>query len=369
MKNDYFANAIKLLFALCFFSAQTFAQSSPTMVYSSVDAFNIYGKAEKTANPFHRIDTVKFPKIPASVKRLLTNSAGLFIHFRSNTPTLSAKWCVSKKKLGNNMTAIMAKGLDVYIKNPETGKWQFSGVGRPSKICNEYKLVSNMDNTEKEFLVYLPLWDELSKLEVGVTKGSSLEELPNPFVHKVIIYGSSIVHGASASRPGMAYPARLSRSTGTNFVNFGVSGNAKMEPAVADMIASFDADAFVLDCVPNSSPDQIKERTNYLVKTLRKHHPKVPIIVIPTIVREHGFWDKAVGTRVAQQNKQIEIEFQKLIKEGVQDLYFINPPHLLGIDHEGTTDGTHPNDLGFTRMLDALTPEIQKILERYSPFQ
>lgn len=343
----------------------SYAQKDQEMVYTHATTLGIHGKAATTKVPFHRIDTTAFKTIPKPVKNLLTLPAGLFIHFKSNTSTLSAKWCVSKKKLGNNMTAIMAKGLDVYIKNTSSGQWQFAGVGRPTQICNEAKLVSNMDNTEKEFLIYLPLFDTLSSLEIGVEQNATIEKLPNPFKHQVIIYGSSIVHGASASRPGMTYPARLSRATGINFVNMGVSGNAKMENTVADMLASFHPDAFILDCVPNSSPQQIKERTNYLVKKLREAHPKIPIIIMPTIIREHGYWDINTGDRVNKQNEQIKTEFERLSAEGIKGIYFINPPNLLGTDHEGTTDGTHPNDLGFDRMIKAIHPELSKILGKY----
>ena len=104
----------------------------------------------------------------------------------------------------------------------------------------------------------MPLYDELTKLEIGVTPNASLQPLPTPFIKRILIYGSSIVQGASASRPGLAYPAMLSRATGLNFINMGVSGSAKMEKAAADLVAATPADAYILDCVPNSSPQEIK---------------------------------------------------------------------------------------------------------------
>lgn len=357
------------MFLLCVTGFFALAQSENPLKYIDASTLSVYGKAEPTANHYYRIDTARYPELPPAVKRLLTNPAGLFLHFRTNSQVLNAKWCVTEKKLGNNMTAIMAKGLDVYIRNEKTGDWQFAGVGRPGKVCTEYTLVDHMDASEKEFLVYLPLWDVVKELKIGINENSSFEALGNPFDHKVLIYGSSIVHGASASRPGMAYPARLSRATGINFVNLGVSGSAKMERAVADMIAGFSADAYILDCVPNSSPEQIKERTNYLVRAIRKKHPNIPIMIIPTIVREHGHWNNEIGKRVALQNKQIQIEYDRLIDEGIKDLYFLNPGQLLGSDHEGTTDGTHPNDLGFHRMIDQLEPKIVEILSKYPPFR
>src|SRR5690606_9913417 len=208
----------------------------------------LIGKPLSGGPYFHRMDTAAYPELRPAVKQLLTNSAGLAISFTTNSTRIAAKWCTDERKPGNNMTAIAYEGLDLYIKRD--GKWQFAGVGRPaSSTCNEYMLVENMEPGVKECLLYLPLYDETVSLQVGVEGGATIEAGPNPFHKNILIYGSSIVQGASASRPGLAYPARLSRETGYQFLNLGVSGNAKMEPAVADMIAAMDMDAFILDCV------------------------------------------------------------------------------------------------------------------------
>lgn len=61
--------------------------------------------------------------------------------------------------------------------------------------------------------------------------------MDNPFKGKIIVYGSSITQGASASRPGLAYPSQLSRSSGYQFINMGLSGNGKMELPVAKMLS------------------------------------------------------------------------------------------------------------------------------------
>ena len=331
--------------------------------YTKGTALTLVGKVKETKNPYQRLDSADYPALPLAVKRLSTNSAGIAISFTTNSRVIAAKWCVSESKQKTNLTAIAHKGLDLYIK--KEGKWQFAGVAQPNGTCNEYVLVKNMDDSEKECLLYLPLYDSVDGVEIGVEENAHLKPLADPFRKRILIYGSSIVQGASASRPGIAYPARLSRETGLNFINLGFSGSAKMEKSVADMVASFPADAYILDCVPNSSPQQIKERTANFVNTIRNNYPKAPIIVIPTIVREHGFFDQVVGKHVAQQNLAIKAEVKSLQQSGVKDLYLIGEGHLLGSDHEGTTDGTHPNDLGFDRMFQQLKPEIMNIFKRY----
>lgn len=332
--------------------------------YTKATDLTLTGKVKETTQSFHRLDTLEYPALPIAVKRLLTNAAGIAVSFTTNSSSISAKWCVSDRKQLSNMTAIANKGLDLYIK--KNGKWQYAGVGRPSADCNETVLVENMDLSEKECLLYLPLYDEVGQVEIGVDKNATIKASATPFKKRILVYGSSIVQGASASRPGLAYPARLSRETGLNFINMGFSGSAKMEAAAAEMVASIPADAYILDCVPNSSPEQIKERTANFVSVIRKHHPQAPIIVIPSIVREHGHFDQEVGEYVKDQNEAIATEVQLLQQKGVKDLYFVNPGHLLGQDHEGTIDGVHPNDIGFDRMLQQLKPEIITILKQHA---
>ena len=343
----------------------TFILSSNTVnaqdiKYLNAKSLNLIGKARDTDRYYHRIDTLRYNNMPAKVKSLFTNSAGLAIAFKTNSNVIWAKWKTKNPKTSANMTAIAHKGLDLYIKRD--GKWVFAGVGRPTENSTNAKLVENMDNTDKECLLYLPLYDEVLELEIGVTTDSYIESIPDPFRRKVIIYGSSILQGASASRPGMAYPAIMARRSGINFINLGLSGNGKMEKAVADMVAGIEADAYILDCAPNPSPEEITERTAYLVRTIRKRHPAAPIIMIQSVVREAGNFNNKVRDRVAAQNRNFKAEYNKLKAEGITDLYYIEGD-LLGTDHEGTTDGVHPNDIGFERMLQVTEPVIMDVLK------
>lgn len=351
-------SVFSIFFLFIYPATAAFAQERS---YIDAKELTLIGKAQSIPAFYHRVDTARYRDMPPRVKKLFTNSAGLAIVFKTNSPVISAKWQTADTSASNNMTAIASKGLDLYIKRD--GQWVFAGVGRPKGNNTEANLVSNMDESEKECLLYLPLYDEVLSLKIGVTPKSSIEPVGNPFKGKVVIYGSSILQGASASRPGMAYPARLARKHGLNFINLGVSGNGKMEREVADMVADIAADAFILDCAPNPSPAQITERTAYVVKTIREKHPQAPIVMIPSVVREGGNFDLKIWENVANQNRNFKAEYEKLKAAGIKDLYFIEG-NLLGMDHEGTVDGTHPNDLGFDRMLQVIEPPLIEILKK-----
>ena len=317
-----------------------------------------------TDEPFHRVDTTKYTHLPEAVKLRLTRSAGIAIAFKSTSPSIYAKWCTDIKSSGPAMTPIAQKGLDLYIK--KEGQWQFAGVGRPRNgtLCAEDKLIGNLADGEKEFLLYLPGYSTVTSLEIGIEPGASLTAGDYPFHKKVLVYGSSIVQGAGASRPGMIYTSILARQTGYDFLNLGLSGSAKMEKEVADLVADIAADAYILDCIPNSSPKEVLDRLGYLMQIVRKKNPTAPILVLQSVIRESGYFDQKLGDKVKQQNKNTYREFLKQHQAGMENIYFLFADHLLGKDHDGTVDGTHPNDLGFHRMVEVIRPQLVQMLEQ-----
>jgi lysophospholipase L1-like esterase len=345
------------------FSKAGFSQKNQEVKFVKAETLTMVGKMMPTKNIYSRIDSGDFPKFTPTIKRLLTNSAGLALAFSTDSKSIDAKWCNSNSKPASNMTPIAHKGLDLYMKID--GKWQFAGVGRPSSQCSNFNLIKNMKPGVKEFLLYLPLYDSIDSVQIGIDANASIKPIKDPFAKRILCYGSSILHGASASRSGLAYPAKLSRQTGLNFINMGISGNAKMEKEVADLVANTPADAYILDCIPNPSPEQIKERTAYLVRTIRAKHPKAPIILMQSVIRELSYVNTVVGTTVAAQNAEASRQYDALIKEGIKDFYFIKADDFIGHDHEGTTDGVHPNDLGFDRMVEVIRPQIMTILSKY----
>lgn len=48
-----------------------------------------------------------------------------------------------------------------------------------------------------------------------------------------------------------------------------------------------------------------------------------------------------------------------------KNMYFIDSEGFLGGDHIATADGTYPTDLGFTYMLQVISPKLKKILKKY----
>lgn len=348
-----------LVLLLLLLPAAVLAQNAPRYVDAST--LTVIGKTMPTPKLFQRVDTARYD-LWQPVKNYSIFSTGLAVVFRTDSRNIRARWKTGGYGLGHNMTAIARKGLDLYIERD--GAWVYAGFGWPKGDNHDSPLVEHMDEGEKLCLLYLPLWDQVLSLELGVDAGSRIEAAPNPFRHRIVVLGSSVTHGASAGRPGMTWTARLARETGLDFFNLGYSGHCKLQPEFARMLAETDADAFVLDAFSNPSAREIDERLDAFVATVRKAHPTVPLVFIQTEVRETGNFNLRARRFEEEKRAAAEAGVKRLMRTD-KNIYFIDSKGMIGTDHLGTVDGSHPSDQGFMYMTRHLEPQLRKIFRKY----
>ena len=337
------------------------AQEKQPLRYVDAATLTVIGKSMPTPKLFQRVDTARY-ELWQPVKNYSAFSTGLAVVFRTDSRTIRARWKTGGYGLGHNMTAIARKGLDLYIERD--GQWVYAGFGWPKGDNHDSALVEYMDEGEKTCLVYLPLWDEVLSLELGIDGDSRIEAVPNPFRHRIVVLGSSITHGASAGRPGMTWTARLARRMGLDFLNLGYSGQCKLQPEFARMLAEMEADAFVFDAFSNPSAGEIEERLDAFVATVRKAHPSTPLIFIQTEVRETVNFNLQARKFESDKRAAAEAGIRRLMKDD-RNIYFIDSRGMIGTDHLGTVDGSHPSDQGFMYMTRHLEPQLRKIFRKY----
>ena len=335
--------------------------------YVSAEELTIIGKVLPTSEPYTRIDTSVYKFDDKVAMKYAGYSTGLAVVFKTDSRNINAKWKTSGANGGANMTAILQKGLDLYIR--KDGEWVFAGVGSPKMgkapyDTHESLIVGNMTPGVKECLLYLPVFDKVERLEIGIDPDASIEAMENPFRFKIIFKGSSVTHGASASRPGMTYPARFGRDNGLYVCNMGFSGRSKLQKEFAHILADADADAFVFDTFSNPSGQVIRERFNEFVDIVRVSHPHTPLIFLQTERREtRNFNTRSEEIESVKQEAAEDVVRERMKTD--KHIYFIDSEGFLGDDHIGTVDGSHPNDIGFSRMLDCITSPVLEILGTY----
>ena len=178
-----------------------------------------------------------------------------------------------------------------------------------------------------------------------------------------MFYGTSILQGGCAARPGMAYPSIIGRMLDEPTINLGFSGNGKMEPEIAKLLAELDPSAYVLDSLPNLNVAETTERLAPFVRTLRAAHPLTPIVFVENVTYSNAPFLDDRRAKVSDVNALLRREYDKMAAAGDRNVYYVPTSQLLGADGEDTVDGTHPTDLGFFRMAQGIAPAVAKALQ------
>ena len=293
------------------------------------------------------------------------NSAGLYIRFRTNAPEVHARWTNTGFHMPH-MTDVGTGGLDLYAFLEE--EWKFVGSGfdwaGARGTDHQRRLVGNMDAVDREYMLYLSLYDEVKTLELGVPEGYSLEQpvLESPKADApVVMYGTSILQGGCATRPGMAHTNILGRRLDRTVINLGFSGNAHLDLEIARLMADVqNPSVFVLDYVPNASAEKIETLGEPFFRILREKHPDVPVIFVEDPLFPHGIVDKAIAEEVRSKNTAQKALFRRLQDAGEKNIYYLPAKGMTC--PEDFVDGVHLTDLGMTHYADHLLPLLQKVL-------
>jgi hypothetical protein len=312
-----------------------------------------------------------FDRLPAKAKGVVRdqvwglsqNSAGMAVRFEADTPAIWARYTLRSGVIGMpHMPATGVSGLDLYGRGADA-RWHWLGVTQPQGVAVKALLAGGIEPGRREYRAYLPLYNGVKSLEIGVPAKAAFAPLAPRKEKSIVFYGTSIMQGGCASRPGMAFAAILGRRLDQPTINLGFSGSAIMEPEVGSLLAELDASVFVVDCLPNMSDALVAQRTEPLVRQLRNAHPETPIV----LVEDRTFAAAALqpGERQAHAARRAALKtaYRNLQAAGVKGLAYVKGEHLLGDDGEGTVDSSHPNDLGMMRMADAMEPVLKKLLQ------
>jgi hypothetical protein len=161
----------------------------------------------------------------------------------------------------------------------------------------------------------------------------------------------------------MVHTAIIGRELDRPVINLGFSGNGRMEPEMAELIAELDPAVFVLDCLPNMNGAMVGERVAPFVKRLRQSHADTPILLVEDRTYTDAFWDRGRAQRNQENRTALKHVFGQLQSDGVKELLYLPGELLLGRDGEDTVDGSHPTDLGFLRQARAFLCLLEPMLQ------
>ncbi|MDP4250759.1 MAG: SGNH/GDSL hydrolase family protein [Bacteroidota bacterium] len=318
---------------------------------------------------YDRLPAKAEPSVRHAVWELSRNSAGLKLRFITDADEIIVKYKVTGSLQMPHMPATGVSGVDLYIKTID-GKWLW-GAGKYSfgdTIVYRFKdLIANDQHvSNREYSLYLPLYNSVSWMEITVPEKSLFKPLPARRDKPVLIYGTSIAQGGCASRPGLAWTALLERKLDRPLINLSFSGNGRLDQEVLDLIAEVDAKIYVLDCLPNMvapafTTAELKKRVVHAIQLLQTKRPGIPILLT-----DHAGYTNEASSTVRQKqyqnaNTALHEVFDSLVSTGYKNIYRLTKEEI-GLDIESTVDGIHPNDIGMMQYAVAYAKKIGSIL-------
>jgi len=306
--------------------------------------------------------------VPESVWWLSKHSAGLSLRFRTDASSLTIRYGVSEGLAYPHMQTTGKSGLDLYIAGDNGRSVWVSPDFLPSfgdTLVYGYSHIpaAKEKSGTLECRLYLPLYNSVKWLEVGVPEGSHIAFEKDESQKPIVVYGTSIAQGACASRPSMAWTTILERKSGRQVVNLGFSGSGRMEPELFDLLSEIDAGMYIIDCLPNLDAESpIVELTLNGCHKLREKHD-CPIL----LVEHNGYPGTPTSAeRVDVENGKLREAYRTLLAEGVRDIHYLSTEEF-DFGPECTVEGVHPNDMGMMRMADAHLAKITGILPQAKP--
>lgn len=318
---------------------------------------------------YHRLPKKSEDVVRGDVWYLSKSAAGESVVFTTDSENITVRYTVTQGFDMPHMPATGVSGVDLYTHDRNggdvwlTGKYHFSDT-----VTFRFGPIDILDKPTdaQRYTLFLPLYNEVSWMEIGVDEGADFRFEPSPVTKPIVAYGTSIAQGACASRPGMAWSNILQRRLGHEVINLGFSGNAYMENEVIDLISEIDAKVYLLDAMPNicSFKDTLAIRDTVVnaVKRLRSNRPQTPILLVDHIGYPQS---KAISTTRAKEQRTNRMQreaYEQLMAEGVQNLHYLSYDEL-AMPLDGTVEGSHTSDYGMMAYADAYEKKIREILD------
>nr|WP_255716287.1 SGNH/GDSL hydrolase family protein [Rhodopirellula sp. JC737] len=260
-------------------------------------------------------------KVTKNVWNLSRHSSGMMVRFRTDATELHVDYELMSDRLAMpHMPATGVSGVDFYARD-ENGDWRWVQVTRPSSSHVKTKVIDGLKPGLREYAAYLPLYNGVESMKIGVPEGTSLKPLPARS-KPIVFYGTSITHGACASRPGMVHTAILGRRFDQPVVNLGFSGNGRMDESVGDYLVQLDAAVYVIDCLPNMHAEMVREKCQPLVRQLRAAKPGTPIVLVEDRRNTNSWILPARDAHHTANHQALREAYEALVSDGVTGLHY-----------------------------------------------
>jgi len=327
------------------------------------EPFQIYGLAPNGAGVYCRLPVDFLPECNEGVQTLAWHLAGACVRFSTDSEGIAVVWKLKDRGNMAHFTACGQSGLQLFEESDAGIRQVKNFIPAMEDGCGcrlEQSAYVPLKGGMHSYALYLPLYNGVDELLIGLAPGARLERGRAPRIEKPILYyGSSITQGGCASKVGNCYTSIVARRLDAAQRNLGFSGSGKGEENMARYIAAQEMSVFVMDYDHNApDPAHLEATHEKFFRIIREAQPELPVVMLtmPDFDRD--------PVNNAKRREIIRRTYQNAIDAGDQNVYFIDGETFFGdADRElCTVDDCHPNDIGFLRMADVVTPLLRDIL-------
>ncbi len=314
---------------------------------------------EENEKEFYRLPKQKKEQFRNELNHLAYSNSGGCIRFMTSSQHIAIKADVTLDSDIPIMARTAMQGIDIYIGADREKRFVKNLVAlKRSGQISGFADISDQGGRYTEVTLYLPLYDQVTNLSIGLDEGQEpFLPIDRRFEKPILFYGSSITQGGCTDRPGNAYFNMLARWLDARIIGLGFAGNALGDPQLSRLIAQMDIGMFVYDYDHNAPTPMHLQETHYpFYEMVRKAHPDIPIIMVSKPDAEYDLDEMT--------KKIIYTSFCRAKANGDENVYFVDGSRLFGEwgRDECTVDNCHPNALGSFRMAEGLYPVMAEIL-------
>jgi len=130
--------------------------------------------------------------------------------------------------------------------------------------------------------------------------------------------------------------------------------------------------AFVIDCLPNMSYDEVANNTIPLVDSIRSTHDNkdIPIILVESAIYGSEWWDSTMRYNQQKKRDTLRAQYDLLMAQQYTGIQYVEGSGIISPQEIAmcySVDGTHPNDLVLTHSPNHLLTHSPNHLLTHSP--
>lgn len=279
-------------------------------------------------------------------------ASGCRIRLRTNSNKIIFKIDLKRKWDYQRMNLWNSSGFDVY--SVDQHKYTHKTIFAPES--GKKLFAESIRNTEGDLCIFLPLYNEILSMYIGIKKGSYLESVPYEKKLPILFYGNSITQGAAASRSGNCFCNMVSRNLDCDIINFSISSCCKGLLSVAETIGKLNCTAIVIDYTRNAfSVSELEKTYEKFYREIRSYHANVPIILMTTA--NFNNW-----TAYYEYDIVVKNTYEKALNMGEQVYLLDQKAAFKNYDYDLIAiDGMHYTDLGMKIISDEICNILAKL--------